>query len=442
MKYILSLIWISIFPYVCFPNTHKKIQAQSVNDFLNSIGANSSINKRGENLEKTIECTRYLGIRWLRSGYEDGTTMEVYKRLRNEAGIKFTYGLGSGGNNISQLLNGAREIAALDALLAIEGNNEPNNWGIEYQGEKGGKANTWMPLAKLQRDLYYAVKNDPLLKKYPVFGISESGGMTDNVGLQYLRIPKGANTSMPDGTQYADYVNIHNYITHPSWDNGKIHDNQTWISSSPFSDCKVDGLYNNHGLTWYKKHKGYNENELAALPKVTTETGLVIDENISEEQHGKLLLNLYLAQFKRGWSYPAIYILRDRSDEGGNQKFGFYTPNYTPRKAAIYLHNLTTILEDNKPTPKPGSLSYYIPNQPETVHDLLLQKSDGTYELIIWGEKYTGGTDTIDIHFKKRYKSISIYNPLIGTDATQTLSKIKSLKLKLTDHPIIIEITE
>ena len=69
MKYILSLIWISIFQYVCFPNTHKKIQAQSVNDFLNSIGANSSINKRGENLEKTIECTRYLGIRWLRSGY-------------------------------------------------------------------------------------------------------------------------------------------------------------------------------------------------------------------------------------------------------------------------------------------------------------------------------------------------------------------------------------
>jgi len=28
-------------------------------------------------------------------------------------------------------------------------------------------------------------------------------------------------------------------------------------------------------------------------------------------------------------------------DEGGNQQFGFFRPDYTPRKAATYLHNLT-----------------------------------------------------------------------------------------------------
>ena len=64
---------------------------------------------------------------------------------------------------------------------------------------------------------------------------------------------------------------------------------------------------------------------------------------------------MYLDQFKRGWSYTAVYLLRDRADEGGNQQFGFYRPDYTPRKAAVYLHNLTTILADHGSLKKPGS---------------------------------------------------------------------------------------
>lgn len=44
--------------------------AVSANDFLDSIGVVSAISKRGENLANTIECARYLGLRWFRSGYE------------------------------------------------------------------------------------------------------------------------------------------------------------------------------------------------------------------------------------------------------------------------------------------------------------------------------------------------------------------------------------
>ena len=42
--------------------------AVPANDFLGSIGVNSSIDTRGENLEKTLECMQYLGARWIRSG--------------------------------------------------------------------------------------------------------------------------------------------------------------------------------------------------------------------------------------------------------------------------------------------------------------------------------------------------------------------------------------
>ena len=108
-------------------------------------------------------------------------------------------------------------MATADALLAFEGNNEPNNWGVTYQGEKGGgRAPSWMAVAKLQRDLYKAVKSDPVLKKYPVWSISEGGAELDNVGLQFLTIPEGGDTLLPAGTNFADFANVHNYIYHPT----------------------------------------------------------------------------------------------------------------------------------------------------------------------------------------------------------------------------------
>jgi hypothetical protein len=86
-----------------------------------------------------------------------------------------------------------------------------NPTSITYQGQAGGRNRTWLPVAKLQSELYSAVKSDPALQQYPVWSISEGGAETDNVGLQFLTIPPGADTVMPAGTKYADYANVHNY---------------------------------------------------------------------------------------------------------------------------------------------------------------------------------------------------------------------------------------
>ena len=117
-------------------------------------------------------------------------------------------------------------------------------------------------------------------------------------------------------------------------------------------------------------------------------------------------ISLYLDQFKRGFRWTAVYLLRDRVDEAGNQQFGFYRPDYTPRKAAVYLHNLTTILADpgRGTLKKPGTLAYAIPNPPPTVHDMLLQKSDGTFQFNadrlaqINGAPLSAGTHRLTVH--------------------------------------------
>lgn len=411
--------------------------AVGVNDFLNSLGACSAISRRGESLAKTVDAAKYLGLRWLRVGYESNIPVADLIELHKQTGVRFSYGLMSGGTDIARLLAGARELAAADALLALEGNNEPNNWGVTYQGEAGGRDRSWLPVAKLQRDLYAAVKSDPVLTKYPVWSISESGAQSDNVGLQFLTIPAGAGCLMPDGTRYADAANCHNYMTHPAWPG--LHDNQTWIAADPTSACKVDGLYGNYGRTWRRHYPGYSEADLAALPKVTTETGVTVDGPITEQVQATLYLDVFLAQFKRGWSYTCIYLLRDRTDEAGNQAFGFYRPDYSPRPAATWLHNLTTILADNGSARPNGALAYSIPNQPATVHDLLLQKSDGTFELVLWDERFTGGSDDVTISLGASRAEVRVYDPTAGAAPVKTLTPVGSISLTLSDHPVIVE---
>lgn len=413
------------------------VTAISTNDFLNSIGVNSAISSRGESLDKTIAAIKYTGIRWIRSGYEGNATGQDYQTLHHETGIKFSYGLMSGGTDLKRLLAGGRMLASTGALLAFEGVNEPNNWPVDYNGEKGGKDLSWQAVAKLQGDLYKAVKSDAVLNKYPVWSISEGGAQKDNVGLQYLQIPAGAGAVMPDGTRYADYATCHNYFLHPS--HPGLYDNQTWNAADPGPLCKVDGLYGNYGKTWRSKFKGYTEDELKDLPKVTTETGATLDGVLTEEKQARLYLNLYLAQFKRKWSYTSIYLLRDRSDEDGNQTFGFYQKDYTPRKAAVYLHNFTTILTDKGTAKKPGILAYTIPNCPETVHDLLLQNSNGKFQLVIWDEK-ANGIDEVKVTFGKKAAIIKVYDPTMGVDPVNTYKNSNEITFSLSDHPVVVEL--
>jgi hypothetical protein len=404
-------------------------------DFLDSIGTQSAISVRGESLQKTIACARYLGARWFRAGIEGNVPIPQFLALHQQAGLRFSWGLGSGGSDISKLLETGRQIAADGALLAFEGPNEPNNWGIRHQGQDGGRNLSWMPVAKLQSDLYRSVKSDPALHTYPVWSLTEGGAETDNVGLQFLTIPKGAGALMPDGTRYADYANVHNYIYHPNAPG--VEDNKTWKAAEPTAACKVDGLYGEYGRTWAHHYPGYSETDLRTLPRVTTETGAVIEGAVTEEIHALNLLSLYLDQFKRGWSYTCVYLLRDRVDEAGNQQFGFFRPDYAPRKAAVYLHNLTTILADKGSLPEPARLNYAIPGEPETVHDLLLQKSDGTFALAVWGEQVQGA-NRVTVHLGGDYPSVMVYDPTVGTQPVRSYSRVTSLTLTVSDHPVII----
>ena len=332
----------------------------------------------------------------------------------------------------------AEQLAAAGALLAVEGPNEPNNWPVTYLGQTSSST-TSLPIAKFQRDLFAAVKADTSLKGIPVFHSSEAGGSEpDNCGLQFLTIPSGAGTLMPDGTVYADYANTHNYVCGHS---GKLVDNVCWSAEDPTLNGDWDGLYVEYGHTWWGAgFNGYTNSQLVTLPRVTTETGWTTSgsaTSLTEEQQARLFLNLYLAAYKRNWSYTFIYMLRDDPNQG---YWGLFHTDYTPKLSGTYLHSLTTILADSNEIAALGQVNYSIPNQPSTVHDLLMQKSSGVYDLVVWNERPSGGSNSVTVDLGASFPAVKVYDPTTGTSAVQTLADVNSVSLTLSDHPNIVEV--
>ena len=406
-----------------------EITAVSAEDFLSSLEVNTHVDQ-GFSGFSCVEPLRYLGVRNIRDGSRNASQILLIHR---QTGIHINLG---GAVEIRTLVAVGKTIAAAGALLSFEGPNEPNNFAITYEGQIGGSTKSWAPVAQYPaRSLPGNQIGHAICTDYPVFAVSEAGAETDNVGLQFLKIPAGAGATFPDGTQYADYANPHNYVTSTR----KIYvDNQAWNAADPTLNGPWDGLFAEYGVTWLRHFKGYTNDQLQVLPRVTTETGWDSVSNIGGERtQGTVLVNTYLAQFKRGWRYTFIYHLRD--GEGGSDHQGLFNSNSTPKLAATYIHNLTAILADDKPIASPGSLSYSISNAPVSVHDLLIRKSSGAFELVVWSEK-VNGSDDVTVNLGRSHAVVNVYDVTTGASSTQTLTNVNSVSLKMSDHALIVEI--
>jgi hypothetical protein len=412
---------------VAASHAHAATIATPAATFLSSLGIDTHVSQ-GYNPAEYVSMLRYTGIGNLRDSYGnvDGLIM-----LHQQTGVVadiITY------CEVPDTLAAARKLAEAGALLAIEGANEPNNFPIVFNGQKGGGSGSWAAVAACQAALYAGVKGDATLKNYPVFHVSEGGAETDNVGMQFLVVPQRTGVTVPPGTRFADYANPHNYV---SGHVGRYVANMPWSAADPTLNGPWDGLYGEYGRTWLKGFAGYSNGELKTLPRVTTETGWdSVEDEGGEAVQGKVLSNVYLAQFARGWRYTFIYEMVDAEGSVGAQ--GLYRANGSAKPAADYIHNLTTILADERRSEAPGSLNYSIANQPVTVHDLLLQKSDGTLELIVWGEQALG-SNAITVQLGATFATVKVYDITVGTAPQQALTRVRSVPLTVSDHALIIE---
>jgi hypothetical protein len=82
---------------------------------------------------------------------------------------------------------------------------------------------------------------------------------------------------------------------------------------------------------------------------------------------------------------------------------------------------------------------YSSPNQAKTVHDLLLQKSDGKFELIVWSEKLNNA-DEIEVTFDDKHHNITVFNVTQGTEPVSKFENTISIRLSAKNTVFIIEI--
>jgi hypothetical protein len=130
-------------------------------------------------------------------------------------------------------------------------------------------------------------------------------------------------------------------------------------------------------------------------------------------------------------------MLHDHPSDGF---WGLVHTNYSPKLSADYLHNLTAILADKSYSSfTPENLDYSIPAKPAAVHDLLMQKSNGAFELAVWCE-LAKGTNSVIVELGSVWPRANLYDPTVGTNTFKTLSNVSSVSLRLSDHPIIIEL--
>jgi hypothetical protein len=260
------------------------------------------------------------------------------------------------------------------------------------------------PIKALQRDLYKAVKSDPVLAQHPVWSISEPGAQRDDIGLQFLTIPP--RRPNPDARRH-DVRRLRQRT--------QLHLSCAFAASGGQQDvgrcrpiCRIQSgrAIGNFGVTWARRFRGYTQEQLNMLPRVTTETGTNIEGPVTEEMHG---LNRTCTSRSSNVVTPI-----HRSICCGTVPTKVATnpsastgPTIHPRKAAIYLHNPTTILADKGTPAKPGRLDFTIVDQPKTVHALLLQYSGGTFQLIVWNERLSG-QDRVTVHLCDTRTSVRI----------------------------------
>lgn len=132
------------------------------------------------------------------------------------------------------------------------------------------------------------------------------------------------------------------------------------------------------------------------VPTIITETGYMsfcepvpytIPENIEARYIPRTLLLAFLGGFKRTYVYELL-------DEQSSPGYGLMHSDVSPKGAYNAIQNLIANLWDLGPSFTPGQLAYSIQGGDSTLNQLLLQKRDGSFWMILWLEQ--SGFDTVN----------------------------------------------
>ena len=345
-------------------------QARMADRFVDSVGVNvhvgyfnTAYNDYPQLKSKLLE----LGVRHIREdGIVEDKPQYYFDRLNDLAasGIKTDAIVGACCAPLPSIDSrlGLIRWKVRGAVESIEGPNEWDFSGPSWPSE----------LRSFQQRLYQKVKADASLSPLPVIGPALGGGT-------------GAHDALGDISAWLDRGNVHSYPgAQPQW-------------------------LSNYGRTFEGALADARKNSGPGKPVIPTETGYHNAFNcygcahhpISHRGSGIYVPRLFLDHFGRGVPRTYLYELFDwwpnPAYDDPERHFGLVWPGSYDRKPAfIALRNLISVLNDPGPAFSPGSLQYELYSRKAGVpaNNLLLQKRDGSFYLVLWTGEHVWNRDT------------------------------------------------
>jgi hypothetical protein len=395
------------------------VTAIDVAKFAQSIGVNTHLGNWTvyENVGRVESSLAYLGVTTVRDGsmFSTAHAQAAYSQLATD-GIKFDF-FAPAGTDLSTFIKQLDAFVAAHpgSLFAIEGPNEVDLQAFSYNG-----SSSLTNAAAFQRALFAAVQADPNLKDAPVYNLTLSQPNTSN----YNQVGNLASA--------ADDANIHAYV---------------WSGTTP-----DQVLLNDMNIARW---------DAAGLPVIFTEAGydtMTSDpmSGVDQTVQAKYTLDTLMDAFKNGVAQTFPYELFDEASDpnftNSEAHFGLFNNDGSPKLVATAIHNLTAILSDPNASQSftPSSLAYGLDNMPSTASQLLLEKHDGTFDLVLWDEhiiwdptkqkEIVSPTSDVTVNLGKSCAVVYVFDPLVGTSPIATYTNVSQIHVSLTDHPLVIQI--
>lgn len=389
------------------------VEAKSAASFVDSIGVNThtyySDTVYASQFGTIEQRLQELGIHHIRENLVPDRP-DQYKHLNElaAAGIKSTLILGSpkdGAAGLGELTS----VLGSDLRGSVDAVEGPNEYDLA-----GGSS--WMSeLAPYQSRLYAAIKSNPALSSLPVvgpaLGNTNSQGSDISGSLDYGNIHSYPNGEAPEG-------NVSRMLTMASQMSG----------SKPVMATET-GYHT--AVNWTGDHKPVSEAAQATyMPR--------------------LFLDYFSAGIARTFSYELVDEFPNAAKDEPESNFGLLRNDLSPKPAFTALRNLTSILADSGGSTTAGALDYSVGGNTADLHQVLLQKSDGSYYLALWREEsvwdnqsrtpLTAASGNVKLSFAQSFGSIEEFAPNSSAQALRALPAGSAATVNVGPQVVIVRL--
>ena len=368
---------------------------------------------------KIVSEMSYLGVQNIRDSAPEGGVLQEMTDLGKD-GYKFDL-LQNVSNGQVALSSDMTALAALaaaapGAILSYEGANEYNSNSYMLNGQNSNGNLAWGALDDQVSQA--ALRASSSLSK-----------------LSYVAASTGSVSSAPVVTPYVDASNWHVYA-----------------GTGQQLTSNLAAAVGSAAATATGKPVIITETGVSSAAASQSGWGTAGDEYTQ----GLIDTNAVLDDFRDGASQTYLYDLMDNNKAADlEDNFGLFNADGTPKAAATDLHNLTSILADTGATAgtfTTAAMNVSLSGLPAGASDMLLQKSSGTYDLVVWSgsatvwntstnTEATPAPSTVTVQLGGTYQTVKIYDPLVSSAPIQTLANTSSVSLSLVKDPLIVEVS-